>query len=217
MKIKNNLDKIIYTNLYDSMILGEYHMVDTLLITDIADKFEVSRTPAAQALSRLSIEGLLEKRSNGRFQIPNYTIKDIDDVCETRILFEQAAIRHIFSSKLLRNKVLSDLKIHQNNCASTIKTHDYLEFSREDLEFHRAIVQGMDNAVLSELFKNIQGRFVIANYLAFPLMERNFDKTIDEHNHIIEIFEKGSVEEAVSMIETHIYQVTQIVRERDQN
>ena len=43
MKVKSNLDAIIYEHIVDSLILGEYSMGQTILLDEFAEKYEVSR------------------------------------------------------------------------------------------------------------------------------------------------------------------------------
>lgn len=65
MKLKSNLDTIIYNLIVDSLFLGEYQMGQTILLDEFANKYEVSRTPVIQAVKLLVNDGILESMSNG--------------------------------------------------------------------------------------------------------------------------------------------------------
>ena len=47
MRVKKNLDKIIYDQIIDSFILGEYKMDDAISLDVLCEKYEVSRTPVS--------------------------------------------------------------------------------------------------------------------------------------------------------------------------
>ena len=70
MRVKNNLDTIIYEHIVDSLLQGEYSMGQTILLDEFANKYEVSRTPVTQAVKLLANDGLLEVMSNGRVMVP---------------------------------------------------------------------------------------------------------------------------------------------------
>ena len=212
MKIKNTLDDIIAEKFKDSLIVGSYHMGDTILVNELVEKYGVSRTPVMQALAKLSTQGILEKSASGKFCLPVYTQKNIDDICEARIMFEKTAIKEIFASKEKRLEVLEKLRVYEKCCVDALAGQDYLEFSKQDLNFHRSMIEAMDNEVITSLYYNVQGKFIIANYLAFPLMERKFEKTIQEHERLLDELEKGTLEETEETIRAHIYQVTEIIR-----
>lgn len=213
MKIKNTLDDIIAERFTDSLIMGNYHMGDTILVNDLVETYGVSRTPVMQALAKLSTQEILEKGASGKYRLPVYTQKDIDDICKARIMFEETAIKEIFASEEKRQEVLKKLQVYEKRCVKALAEADYLEFSKQDLNFHRSMVEAIGNSVITSLYLNVQGKFIIANYLAFPLMKRKFEKTIQEHELLLKELESGTLEETKETIRAHIYQVTEIIRE----
>ena len=50
MRIKSNLDEILYDRIIESLISGSYSMGENLTLDELSKKFEVSRTPVVQAL-----------------------------------------------------------------------------------------------------------------------------------------------------------------------
>ena len=57
MKLKTNLDEIIYNKIIESLIRGEYSVGEKIMLNDLCEKFEVSRTPVNQAVKMLSKDG----------------------------------------------------------------------------------------------------------------------------------------------------------------
>lgn len=99
MRVKKNLDKIIYDQIIDSFILGEYKMDDAISLDVLCEKYEVSRTPVVQAVKLLVNDGVLEKLSNGRVVVPTFDQNQIKNICDVRLMIEKHAIEHYLSVK----------------------------------------------------------------------------------------------------------------------
>lgn len=65
------------------------------LITEeeIATKFNMSRTPAREAIARLAAEGLLLKRKNGTVTVFRPSLADLHEIYEIRLLLEPMAAK----------------------------------------------------------------------------------------------------------------------------
>ena len=98
MRVKKNLDKIIYDQIIDSFILGEYKMDDAISLDVLCEKYEVSRTPVVQAVKLLVNDGVLEKLSNGRVVVPTFDQNQIKNICDVRLMIEKHAIEHYLSA-----------------------------------------------------------------------------------------------------------------------
>ena len=122
MKVKSNLDAIIYEHIVDSLILGEYSMGQTILLDEFAEKYEVSRTPVTQAVKLLVSDGLLEAMSNGRVRVPVFDKEQMRKICEVRLLFE---IKRFDSSILFSaNSLQLFLKLSQRRLVTrTVNAH----------------------------------------------------------------------------------------------
>ncbi len=213
MRIKSNLDTILYDRILDSIIAGDFSMGETINISDLAQKYEVSRTPVVQAIKIMVNENILDSKSNGRVEIPVYELKDIEDICKVRLLIEQYAVREIFSAEETFKKTYERLTVIQKSCKECLKEKRYLDFSKTDLRFHKALVTGVGNNVLLDLFSRIQGRFTIANYLVLPLMKRNFNDTVDDHDILLKALYERDLDGALSCMEKHITKIAKIIED----
>ena len=96
MRVKNNLDTIIYDYIISSLIMGEYHMGQIISLDDLSQKYEVSRTPVTQAVKLLVKDGILEMQKNGRVKVPEMTKNDLRQICEIRLVLEEYAFKKVF-------------------------------------------------------------------------------------------------------------------------
>ena len=93
-------------------------------------------------------------------------------------MIEKHAIEHFLSETGELSLLLDQLEICAKKCEEYLDRGDFLELSKTDLRFHRVLVSGAGNEYLSELYKRIQGQFLVANYLVLPLRNRNFRSTV---------------------------------------
>jgi len=187
MKVKSNLDVIIYDHIVDSLILGEYQMGQTILLDEFANKYEVSRTPVTQAVRLLANDGLLEMMKNGRVIVPVFEEEQMAKICEVRLLMEEFAIEKILGMEQADDAfydLLDDIAVKG---IQALHMDDKLQFNKKDLEFHRTLIAKCGNEYLTAEYKRIQGKFIVANYLILPLEERNFEKAAKSHVQLVKL------------------------------
>lgn len=211
MRVKKNLDKIIYDQMIDSFILGEYKMDDVISLDVLCEKYEVSRTPVVQAVKLLVNDGVLEKLSNGRVVVPTFDQRQIKNICGVRLMIEKHAIENFLSGTEDITSLIEQLEICARKCEEYLEQGNFLELSKTDLRFHRVLVSGAKNEYLSELYKRIQGQFLVANYLVLPLRNRNFRSTVDDHYKLLECLGKKDMDESDQLIANHINNIFYII------
>jgi DNA-binding GntR family transcriptional regulator len=84
----------IYEQLRESINAGEIGPEERLTEMTVAKRYEVSRTPAREALALLYQAGLLIQDQRG-YSLPNFSRQDIDDLFEVRWQIEPVAVRKV--------------------------------------------------------------------------------------------------------------------------
>lgn len=215
MKVKKNLDKIIYDKMIESFILGEYHMGDMISLDMLCEKYEVSRTPVVQAIKLLANDGVLERLGNGRVVVPQFDAAQINDICDVRLMAEKYAIERVLADKEGLPSLLKQLEIYVKKCEEFLTAGNVLEMTKMDLKFHKALMTGAGNDYLSSIYDGIQGRFIIANYLVLPLKKRNFNSTIEDHYKILEALRKKDLKLAEKCMTKHINNIYYIISQEE--
>ena len=169
MRVKNNLDTIIYEHIVDSLLMGEYSMGQTILLDEFANKYEVSRTPVTQAVKLLANDGYLEIMSNGRVMVPIFDYEQMGKICEVRLLMEEYVVNKLMDMEQGECKLYDQLELIAKQGIQLLEEGDKLRFNRRDLEFHDTLIGGCGNEYLTAEYKRIQGKFIVANYLISPL------------------------------------------------
>ena len=205
MRLKNNLDTIIYDHIVDSLILGEYEMGQTILLDEFANKYEVSRTPITQAVRLLANDGLLEMMKNGRVMVPVFEKEQMRKICEVRLLMEEFAVEKILSMERADDAFYDRLEEIAAEGVRALHTDDKLQFNKKDLAFHKTLIAQCGNEYLTAEYKRIQGKFIVANYLILPLEERNFEEAAKSHTQLVKLMRDRDLPGSLKTMKEHIF------------
>ncbi|HBH3652220.1 TPA: GntR family transcriptional regulator [Clostridioides difficile] len=205
MKVKSNLDEILYHKIIESLIRDEYSVGQKILLNDLCEKFEVSRTPVVQAVKMLNKDGVLTIMTNGKVYVPEYEYDMVKQVCETRTLIETYALEKMMKEEedVFQQK-LDVIKRYSDKCEEYYRQEKSVELALADLELHKAIVEGANNEILNDVYVGIQGRFIVVNYLIRPLKNRNYEGTVQDHFEILKFIEGRDTKKAVDKLRNHI-------------
>ncbi len=205
MRLKNNLDEILYDRIVESLLRGDYKMGQKLTLDELAEKFEVSRTPVVQAVKLLSNDGILRSMSNGRIYVPEYQPETVRQICEVRQLMEGYALDTFLDGRgLPAEQVVPQLERCAAQCNALGSEDKFVEMATADRKFHRTLVESAGNDVLTDIYARIQGRFIVANYLLRPMRGWNFQATVDGHAALLEAVRRGDRAAAQAELKKHI-------------
>jgi DNA-binding GntR family transcriptional regulator len=118
--------------MHGGMVPGE-----TLTLRGLADTYEVSMTPAREAVRRLVAEGALTLSASGRISAPELSPDRIEELASIRALLEPE-----LSSRALPRAhmaLIERLEVINAGVAATIAAGDAQGYLRTNLEFHRTL------------------------------------------------------------------------------
>lgn len=127
----------LYRSLRSQIMYGQIAPGKSLTLRGIAKEFEVSMTPAREAIRRLVAEGALTLSASGRVSTPELSPDRIEELAALRAILEpelasRALPRAHFS-------LIERLKTINSTNAEAIAKHDAVAYIRTNLEFHRTI------------------------------------------------------------------------------
>lgn len=103
MTIKHQIYQIIKKEICN----GNYVAGQWLQEKELAEQLNVSRSPVREALKQLVDEGLAIEYPNKGVFVKEFTVKDIEEIYDVRILLESYAIKN--SVKTLTSKNIQEL------------------------------------------------------------------------------------------------------------
>ena len=192
----NNTD-IAYELILEKILEGILEPGNKVKQEEMAELFNMSRSPIREAIHRLEKEGFLVKGNIG-YEVYTLQIKDYLEFSEFKINLESycayLAARYITAnqSELLKNN------IEQMNEA--INKEDLSKVVELDSEFHDVIVESASNQYLKESYKLFEkkNKFYRKMIVKRDNIQSIFIKHKKIYGHILEKNENGALEEMKS-------------------
>ena len=206
MGLKKNLDLVLYDKIKDRLISGSYLPGQKIYIDEVADHYGGSRTPVVPAVKRLENEKILIAASNGRVMVPEYTEKEILDICRARLLIEGFAIDTICEQH--NGTVLDRLRTLAGEFEQCDMKDEYVKSCKADLALHKALVAGAGNHLIDDLYSVVQGRFLVVSYLSITVKLRNQERTVQQHSDLLDSLDAFDAKRSIEILREHIMDIS---------
>ena len=115
----------------------------------LAARFEASRTPVREALTRLTAQGILVEGEKRGVFVAQYTREELAQIFEAMHEIETACAR--IASQRLTLLSRTDIVSAQTNCISAAKSGDRSAYLRANEAFHMAIYNATGNPYMAEI------------------------------------------------------------------
>ena len=198
---EENLEFKVYKQIKQMMLNFDFVPGQRLVITDLADKLEVSRTPVKMALIMLLKEGFIDHSPRqSSYTIHQLTREELDGLHEFREILELGAI-----SMAIKNLTPAKLKILETKMQkfkqAAAKDERELRFVL-DLDFHAYLVDLAGSSYLTTTYRDVYQRFFMRRRISRFFGER-YAQVLSEHEEILEAFRQRDVERAKQAISAH--------------
>lgn len=127
----------VYRRLRTRIMHGEISPGQALTLRGIGKEFDVSMTPAREAVRRLVAEGALFLSNSGRVSTPELTAERIEELAALRALLEvELASRALPRAHMA---LIDRLQAINGNVTQAVDNRDAVAYIRTNLEFHRTL------------------------------------------------------------------------------
>jgi len=127
----------VYRTLRSRIMYGQLLPGQSLTLRGIAGEFDVSMTPAREAVRRLVAEGALSMSLSGRISTPDPTPDRIEELAALRALLEvELASRALPRAHLA---LIDRLQAINSTIGEVVAKNDAIGYIRANLEFHRTL------------------------------------------------------------------------------
>lgn len=193
-----------YHTLKSNIISGRYLPGQHLRESEIAAEMQLSRTPIREALRRLTAEQWF-------VQVPNYGVKvtewsrdDIEVFFSLRILIEgyiaERAAEKITDTEL--DELIAIQKRYE--AIAENESSNKVELQAENLKFHQTILAAAKSSWLEKIASSlVTFPVLLATYRSYD--DNQLQRSISQHNDLIEAFQNHSIEWAGLIMRAHIY------------
>ncbi|MBI6708051.1 GntR family transcriptional regulator [Pseudomonas syringae] len=174
---------------------------DRFTETQLADRYQVSRTPVRDALYRLQREGYLDVEFRRGWSVRPLDFNQIDQLYDLRIVLECAAVERICASAEVHPE-LTILRQHwliDRDCWQI----DMQVVADLDEQFHTQLVAASGNLEMARIHQEVTERIRIVRRLDFFKSAR-IEHTYLEHAAILNALQARKRDEALLLLRSHV-------------
>lgn len=196
-----SLKEIAAERIRDEIVQGRLQMGEPLSENYLAQTLQVSKTPIREALSLLSMEGLVNIIPQKGTFVFIMNKEEIVQLCELRFALESLAMRYSHERNredfIERMRGLTD-EMGENQEESKIRR--YLDL---DDEFHNSFFEFCENKYMVDTYQMINARVAsLRNYISGNLKATR--QSFEDHQLILKTLMEGNVHEAAELLDRHI-------------
>ncbi|MUL36218.1 FCD domain-containing protein [Gloeocapsopsis dulcis] len=192
-----------YLALRSAILSGEIAVDERLIESQLAQRFQVSRTPVREAIRRLQQENLLAS-NDGALYITRLSLHDAIKLYDCRIALEQLSVvgacKNATAAQL---KAIEQTVIQAENLMQ--RGHYQLQNRLLDLnfDFHRLIAQSSDNPWLVPLLDHLSNHTKLLRTQTLQA-EPDITNIHSEHRQVYEAIARRDAPDAVEYITHHL-------------
>ncbi|MBN8938132.1 MAG: GntR family transcriptional regulator [Rhizobiales bacterium] len=187
--------------LEDDILSSTLKPGDRLDEQSLARRFEVSRTPVREALRHLASSGLVEIRKNQGATVRRLTTSELIEMFQVVAELEGLSAR--LCARRMSPDEVAELRHWHDQCAAFAQKVDRDGFFAANNTFHEVISKGAHNEFLNSETRKLRNRVnVYRRHITFQ--PRRMQKSITEHQKIVEAIEAGDEEGAHRLMREHV-------------
>jgi DNA-binding GntR family transcriptional regulator len=176
----------------------------------LARELGVSRTPVREALLRLEVEGLVTLEPRRGAVVAEFSMHDVEDVLEARVLVENHTAARSFCN---RGTLLPAAEAIHEEMKQRRNERDTAGFTDADRRFHELIVDAADNAVLSSIYRMLRERQTLFTSVLVRGRPDRMDAAVAEHDKIIDALAGDDEAAFCTIVNEHLQWSIALARE----
>lgn len=197
------LADVAYQSIVDAVMAGEIGPGHRLIMDQLAEQLDISRTPVRDALHRLEREGLIEPTGRRGFVVRVIDDGEIEQIYAAREAIEGYAARLLVQrdvSSELGDQFLAGLesaaKMQDGSAAGAFEANRLA---------HRSVIELTNNRYLLSSFDSLWGLglAVFAFVQRFPV-DPGVDDVVADHEILLEAFRANDADMAQELMISHI-------------
>ena len=167
----------------------------------LSERFQVSRTPAREAIMQLAATGLVQMRPRHGAVVSELSADEAVAMLETLACLESEAAA-LAAQRIRQEELEALIAVHAESEAAA-HSHDSKSYIECNGRFHGLIYKGARNTYIADLIRQTRGR--LAFYHTSSLYQRSrVERSWVEHGNVVKAIEKGDPEEAQAAMRDHI-------------
>ena len=201
--INSTIQEQVYQIIRHEVVNRVFHEGEQLKEAELAQRFNVSRSPVREALHRLAGDGMLTIIPNRGIFVKEFDEKYIIDVLDLRRLLEQRALENL--PEKLTPQIAGELTRMRGEMADLIRRSDtdLDTHATLDTSFHNLIMDINDNTFISEVAAKISALNSMFRYISLQSDVRALESQ-QQHIEMIDAMLAGETDKSVAIYKDHI-------------
>lgn len=199
MEVKRS--DIIADALEGLILEGTFENGQRLDEVQLAERFEVSRTPLREAFQRLALSGLVEQLPRRGVFIRQPGPVELVEMFE--VMAELEAVCARLAAERISDDALSAMRKANVNYRKALEREDADAYYAENETFHAILYRQSGNAFLEKECKRLNRRLTPYRRRHLHLRGR-LKQSMSEHERIVDALERGDANAAHDQVRAHV-------------
>ena len=205
---RENLNSIVVDYIKEEILAGNYKIGEHIYEGEVAMKLGISRAPVREAIRELENEGILTTKPRKGTYVTDYTLEDMKEVFDIRLLLENNINKIlIYEDKLTEKdfKHLNHLVQEMVNIAESSYDDNKksILINKKDMDFHRFIWQKSGSQRRVKILESMFFQLRVA--MLYDMYETgNFLQSATDHYDIIEALRSKDIDKCKKALREHI-------------
>ena len=153
-------------------------------------------------MTRLQQDGIVDYQPNSGMKLRTYTDKEVQDLFNVLSDLDMISLKYALNSDN-REVLIQKLKHNTQASKAMISDVDVAEWLSFSDKFHNIVTDAADNQFLQDCLNKIYRHITIFS-VQYESDSSNRDLIQAAHEHIVELLEKGSYDEAILEYKNHV-------------
>lgn len=200
--------KAIATDVKENILNGRYKPEERLKETDLAAKYQVSKTPVREALRYLESLGFVEIVPHTMARVKRMNQKEVENLYSIQSVLEGLAVRKAIT--YLQEHHIQSLKRLAELLERNFKERNFSKYEDANLQFHALFWKVADNEDLYKLTDNIRLRLQRFRTAArgYPAA---FEELVTDHRRIVDLAIQKDGDAAEGLVRQHLERNAEII------
>jgi DNA-binding GntR family transcriptional regulator len=196
----------VYRHVREGILRGDLAAGTFLEEEQVSAAVGVSRTPVREAFQQLQSERLIDLLPRRGAMVRIVTAQELVEVYETRLMFENHAIRRLCRDHLpVPPAMLAALaEMRRPDC-------DAFRHVQLNTEFHQALVAASGNGVIIALYDSLQARQTRVAMTSVRIEPSRQRIIMDEHEDLVAALAAHDAAGAVAVLTAHLRPIPEIL------
>lgn len=204
MKLALTFPEPLYQQAYKELkrliVTGKLQPGEKVIMSKLAEQYEISRTPLREALRQLQSEGLIIQ-DHTTMRIVEINKHDFLDLYQARIVLEKEIMKSIVS--VIPEEDFPKIESILLESDKAIQGDDPYKILEVNTQFHECLMNYCPNARMIQLLNYVRSLLLIYRANINKKAKNNIE-IHHEHKEIFEAIKVRDVEKSIQLIEAHM-------------